>query len=72
MQTTTRAFAVLLSLMALCGAAGATCPDFVAFLRPENQVRIPPHRAQANPITLRAGQDASDGKSSFQAHFDSL
>ena len=34
-----RAVAVLLVLLALSSSAGATCPDFAAWLRPENEVR---------------------------------
>jgi len=33
-----RVLALLLSLLALAASASATCPDFVAWLRPENQI----------------------------------
>jgi hypothetical protein len=45
-----RTLALLLALLALGGSVGATCPDFAAWLRPENEVSgaprssVPEHR----------------------------
>ena len=34
-----RTLALLIALLALGGSVGATCPDFAAWLRSENEVR---------------------------------
>ena len=60
MRTSACALAMLFGLLAL-GRATATCPDFAAWLRPENEVstraaRRPPARAPvAAFLTCRAG-----------------
>ena len=38
MRGSMHAVTLLLTLLALGGSASATCPDFAAWLRPENQV----------------------------------
>lgn len=48
---------LLATVVALAGSASATCPDFAAWLRPENQVNLPLARcarASVTPVSLAA------------------